>query len=356
MFRMALRANVLLVLPVVLACSAAFAAGKKNAELDRLFNQGLDLLNHNKAYQARALFQRAAAMDPGSAAIHCNLGLAYQNSGNLQQATSEFKTALQLAPTMPEAMLNMAGCYQSLGQFNDAINWYQRFLRQNPKAAQAEQIKDVIGILQEKAANPASNPQLPDYLELVTADEVCRWPVTKLPIKVFIDTGARVSGFRPSFRTDLIGAFDTWVAASGNKLSYSLVPAKEQADIVCEWTSDPAEVAETGTQAERGMSHVFTNKEGIYKGTLKVLTLPALESGVLSDDDMKKACLHEVGHLLGLQGHSTNNHDVMFFTIDTSTVWPVLTKRDKLTITKLYEKYPILGSPPAGKPDVAKRP
>ncbi|MBZ0185329.1 MAG: matrixin family metalloprotease, partial [Candidatus Obscuribacterales bacterium] len=58
----------------------------------------------------------------------------------------------------------------------------------------------------------------------------------------------------------------------------------------------------------------------------------------LSDDDMKKVCLHEVGHALGINGHSSDNHDIMFFS-ESPSVWPALTKRDKLTIRLLYQGY-----------------
>jgi predicted Zn-dependent protease len=115
------------------------------------------------------------------------------------------------------------------------------------------------------------------------------------------------------------------------------VHEKEKADIYCSWTANPLEVAEDGTQSERGSAKIVVRGENIERARLKILTRPLLEDGILSDDEILKACLHEVGHVLGLQGHSTNNHDVMFFTVDTSTVWPVLSKRDKATIARLYD-------------------
>jgi len=63
----------------------------------------------------------------------------------------------------------------------------------------------------------------------------------------------------------------------------------------------------------------------------------------LSEEEMKKTCLHELGHAMGLQGHSTNNHDIMFFAMST-TVWPVISRRDKATLFRVYEGYPQMGS------------
>ncbi len=319
----------------------ASASDRQQQEADRLFARGLELLKTNHAFEARDVLEKAVALDPASAAVHCNLGLAYQNSGNLDRAISEFNQALRLRPSMPEATLNIAGCFQSLGRTQEAIGWYDKFIRENPAAAESTQVKDVVEALKAAAQRPGSDPRLPDYLSGVTQEGTFRWPVKKLPIKIYIDSGAGVEGFRDSFRSLLIQSLDAWMQACQGRLSYVLVDDPKQCDVLCTWTSNPAEVSESGTQSERGMAHVFVHGSDITRATLKILTRPMIEEGTLSDEDFKKACLHEVGHVLGLQGHSTNNHDVMFFTVDTSTVWPVLSKRDKLTINRLYENYQV---------------
>ena len=316
------------------------------AEVDRLFAEALKLLRENHAFQARQLLEKAASLEPNSAAVHCNLGLAYQNSGNIDRAIQEFNEALRLKPAMPEATLNIAGCYQSLGQTAEAISWYEKYLKVSSDSAESKQIKDVIEALKATSQKPASDPSLPDYFLAITSEGTYRWPIERLPIRVFIDSGAGVKGFRESFRHDLLESFDAWTKASGNRLRYVLVPERTEADVVCDWTSNPAEVSEAGTQSERGMAHIFASHGDIRRGTVKILTKPTLDEGTLSNDDMKKACLHEVGHVVGMQGHSPNNHDVMFFTVDTATVWPVLSKRDKATIARLYESYPEASASP----------
>jgi Tfp pilus assembly protein PilF/predicted Zn-dependent protease len=320
-------------------------------KVKELFSQAVHLLKVNRAYQARDLLEQAAALAPKSAGIHCNLGLAYQNSGNMPKALTEFKTALELAPHMPEATLNLAGCYQSIGANSEAIHWYSIYLTEkNVDEQQRKQINDIIVALKTANEKPDSNPKSEDYLASVTADGTYRWGKDKLPIRVFIQTGderngKNVSGFKQSFRDALLGSFADWCAASGSRIAYKIVPDKEHADIFCTWTSNPLDVAENGTLSERGSAKIIVKGSVIERATLKILTRPILEDGILSQDEMKKACLHEVGHVLGLQGHSTNNHDVMFFTVDTATVWPVLSRRDRSTIARLYEGYSATASP-----------
>jgi hypothetical protein len=58
-----------------------------------------------------------------------------------------------------------------------------------------------------------------------------------------------------------------------------------------------------------------------------------------SDDAIKETCLHELGHALGLNGHSPNASDIMHF-VQSFRQLPALTRRDKNTIARLYSSYP----------------
>ncbi len=314
-----------------------------SAEVNALFAGAVKMLKENHPFQARQLLERAAELEPNSPTVRCNLGLAYQNSGNINRAISEFQRALELAPDMPQATLNLAGCYQSLGRSREAISWFEKYLQLSPQSAEAGQVRDIIAQLRAAAEQPGSDPGAPDYLQAVTAGGTYRWPQHKLPLKVYIAPGRGAQGFRASFRQALVEAFEAWAAASGDRLSCVLVTDPLSADVACDWTNDAQEVSKAGTQGERGIAWVVADEaDEIKRATIKILTIPTFAGGVLSDDDMKKACLHEVGHVLGLQGHSTNNHDVMFFTIDAATVWPVLSRRDRATIARLYAAYPVL--------------
>ncbi len=325
---------------------ASLVSARAN-EAARLFAKALALLKSNQAFAARELLTRASQLDPASAAIHCNLGLAYQNSGNLSCAISEFQKALELQPNMHEATLNMAGCYQSMGLTGQAIRWFEKYLSFSPPPGDAGQVRDVVSALKTVSSKPGADPNLPDYLTCITSEGTYRWAQQKMPLKIFIGSGLRTAGFRDSFPHLLKEAFDAWAAASGYRISYIVTDATAGADIICDWEANPAAVSRAGTQSERGISEIAANRaDEIQRATIRILTRPMFQEGILSDSDLKKACLHEVGHVLGLQGHSTNNHDVMFFTIDTATVWTVLTRRDKETMAKLYASYSVCA--PAG--------
>jgi predicted Zn-dependent protease len=61
----------------------------------------------------------------------------------------------------------------------------------------------------------------------------------------------------------------------------------------------------------------------------------------IADEEIRRVCLHEVGHALGLHRHSSNNFDIMFFS-ETKAGSPALTQRDRNTMARLYADYPVL--------------
>jgi len=326
---------------------------RKIVEIHSLFNESRSLLEQKRPLDARFLLEKAAALQPESPEIHYNLGMAYHDTGNLPKAIEEFQRALQLKPDMTDAVLNIGSSYQALGQKSEAVGWFQTYLKANPQTQDYKAISDLINSLQnESSKQTADDPHAADFFASVTkAGSVRRWPREKLPIKVYIDLGTGVAGMRDSFPRILAESFDAWMKAAQGAIAYQIVPRKDLADLVCDWTSNPGDVTGKGTESEQGVAHIYGKDFGrgvveISRATIRVLTIDREKGGEqpVTADVMKKTCLHEVGHALGLMGHSPNAHDVMFFS-ESPTVWPVLSKRDKATLLRLYESYPSTFGP-----------
>lgn len=313
------------------------AAMDFDARLHKVFADALALIQESKESEARPLLEEALALKPDSAAIHCNLGLVYENTGSIETALAQFRQALALQLRMPEATLNIGSCYQCLGDTGQAIIWYRQYLKENPKAKDAGTVSDLIEALEATATNRSCDPRLPDYFDNIIRHGTFTWSASALPIKLFIEHPANAPGYSPSFPTIVTDAFQEWIEASDNKLSYKLVNDPLLASVIVQWTNDPSMVSGGGSKSERGSAHFDQMAGQIYKANIRILTVPILEGAVLSDLAVKKTCLHEIGHILGLNGHSTNPHDVMFFTVDSATVRATLTNRDRATIMRLYQ-------------------
>ena len=192
----------------------------------QLFANGVELLKKNRAYEARECLEKAAYLAPRSAGIHCNLGLAYQNSGNINKAIGEFETALKLSASMPEATLNLAGCYQSVGDNENAINWYGKYLEENPKSPQAQQVSDILEALKKTLGKLESDPHGPDYFSSITKEGIYRWASERMPLRVYIEPGAEVLGYFARFDNVLMEAFQEWCKASGDNVTVTRVDTR----------------------------------------------------------------------------------------------------------------------------------
>lgn len=339
---------------VRMAIQKAGARGSLN-DLRGVMEKGQSLMQSRRYAEARSLFEQAVAISPDFAPAHFYLGYARSESGDINGAIDEFQKCLSLDGSVKEAVLNIASCYQSLGDCDNAISFYRRYLAQNPGSPKARDIQSRIDGLARQArqsggsattgtaASTARN-STEDYFAGVTpGGRICFWPRQKMPVKVFIAPGNPGDGYRDSFTRILFEAFSEWAKALDNRIGFTYLAGPQGADIICDWTGDPSRVLQQGGQAEGGLTRFSgqPSPDGRFMliGSARITILCAPRGATaISDDDMKKVCLHEVGHAVGLNGHSDNNKDVMFYS-ESPSVWPALTKRDKETIRRVYAFY-----------------
>jgi predicted Zn-dependent protease len=180
-----------------------------------------------------------------------------------------------------------------------------------------------------------------DYLSEIRSDGYFCWPSNKRPLKVFFQPGDGVPGYKNRFVNCLSSCFDEWANASNGQISWSRVGQPSQADVVVCWTDTVTERAE-GTEAGRTKTfasyNTATNCGTIHGAQMLLLTrLPERE---FSADELRRAYLHEVGHALGIAGHSKDPNDIMYYAV-TEHASPHLDERDRATIDHLYRNLSV---------------
>lgn len=304
-------------------------------------------------YDAKKLMEQACAVNPNSHTMHFKLARACDELGDTQRAIHEYEACLRIKPDHAPAIFNIAGCYQTLGQTQNAVAWFQKYLVVDPNAADRTTVENMIAKLRTKSPQLNADPHTADYMESILENgHYYRWPIERLPLKVFVDSGATTPNFKDTYRESFLDALTAWSNATQNRVTFVLLPGPQGADITCDWTANPYEVRQqSGSDVEQGVCFMqaISQRRGhesrdvfIARASLRICTIDRETNKPLADDDMKKTCLHEIGHALGLRGHSVNNHDIMFYSVS-PTVWPVLSKRDKATLLRLYEQYPTSG-------------
>jgi len=188
-----------------------------------------------------------------------------------------------------------------------------------------------------------------DYLAQVSKEGSFRWAMDRLPLDVYISDGRNVPGYQPHYRTMMMESFQEWADKSGGLMNWREVSSPRQADITVSWTANPTirpgsvEAGQTKTLVSQNR---FTGEGTIMTAEISILT--ELMGRGFSDDNMRKTCLHEVGHALGLQGHSDVPSDIMYPTVNEQQV-AKLKQRDLNTLAKLYSEPAAVAETPRAR-------
>lgn len=194
------------------------------------------------------------------------------------------------------------------------------------------------------------NPQnVGDYFAQIQSTDVGSLVWSEFPIKVYFD---RPENHQASSASDR--RFLQWVKAVEEAiqewtvyLSMKEVPQPELADIIIKREKPPLGVQiepETG-KVERfrarsaQTSYEFYIREDNPPVLLHRMTV-AIDPG-LSEQSIRSATRHELGHALGIWGHSQTQTDVMYFSQVRTP--PAISPRDINTLKKVYQQPTRLG-------------
>lgn len=178
-----------------------------------------------------------------------------------------------------------------------------------------------------RAPNTNSRANSGDYLHQMNGES--RWPEGK-HIRVYVAPG-RSSGSRI-----VSDCLNQWASAANHRFSWTFTSNKGNADYVIGWTTysqplsngDEAGLTTTDTEVDPE-----TNQEFIDHAATRILT--RYEGRTLNDVEISKTMLHEIGHGLGLEGHSSNAGDIMYYAVSPKQTCR-LTPRDANTMARLY--------------------
>lgn len=297
----------------------AFAIDQETeAQAIDAYNAGIGFYEKNNYTAAAQKFQEAIRINPQFAQAYYNYATLLAKEGKYQEAAKLLDTVLQIDPKLPEAWAQKAACLEHCADFVGAIKTYQSYLQQFPTAGDAAQIRERIVALQREISS--------------TAALHVRWPAEVMPLKVFLQDGRSIRGFKPEFTQLAKQAFSAWAAASGGRVSFFYVDEPSDANIEVVWTANKNELS---TPAEGGHAVVDSIGARIVHANIKLLTTADSEV-VPSDLRIRRTALHEIGHALGLGEHSNNPTDIMFAVADVSMKTPALSEHDASRLKALY--------------------
>lgn len=190
-------------------------------------------------------------------------------------------------------------------------------------------------------AGGAARAPRADYLRYVAVQVpinehvVIRWQAREMPLRVHLPLPP--DGLFPDpevIQTSVRDGVTDWtdVAAPGLP-SFTFVDDPRDADIHVVWSEQPS--------GDWFVAFCAPNVDVMQRKLMRpthVLVTGRWQDGQLADlHDIHAVMLHEVGHALGLLGHSPDPADIMYPRAP-RTAGATITARDRETLRKLYEK------------------
>ncbi|MBX9688444.1 MAG: matrixin family metalloprotease, partial [Candidatus Obscuribacterales bacterium] len=154
----------------------------------------------------------------------------------------------------------------------------------------------------------------------------------KKTVRVYVQPANGVRGFAPTYNDVLQESFLSW--SQTGDLSFEFVDSVAKADIECVWTDDVSKLSSPGEGGEAILRH---QGNVVTHARVTLLTARVGTRAALTEREVRALCLHEIGHALGLSGHTNNPEDIMFYSTTFKDAWRELSGRDSRSITRLYQ-------------------
>jgi predicted Zn-dependent protease len=303
--------RVMLGLMLLLMAVPAPAADREAAKAS--YRQGNELFDKNHFADASAAYSHAIEQDPQFLEAYFNRALA-DEMVDRKKATADWRQFADLAAHSPDFQ------YQT-GQANARIQILGLF----PAYPEA--------LLPSHYAPAASDY----YLDVAELSESEKW--NSFPIKVSIGNVPNANWAQGTRE-----AFGIWK----EMFPLELTAEPQEADIVFRWDEDLSDEGHAGEE----LDWVQFRRVGGELSSRKVAYISIDLSHRWTKDEMRAIVLHELGHALGIKGHSESKGDIMYFQVQSKRrqvvvpgipypfAWRTLvskpSQRDLNTLIRLY--------------------
>ena len=171
-----------------------------------------------------------------------------------------------------------------------------------------------------------------------SGSDIIRWDVRSFPLKVYIEE----SNVPKYYITNIRSALSQWINRT-TFVNFSEVKNEADAQIVIRFKDIDSSACDNGT-----CKYIVAYTEPTISGnnTLKKMTLTFYKTNPRNEKflppEIYSTALHEIGHTLGIMGHSYNSNEIMYAAQGTVYKNTKLSQRDLKTLVLLYRTKPTI--------------
>lgn len=166
--------------------------------------------------------------------------------------------------------------------------------------------------------------------------KIMRWNDQTLNILVHIEDGSGLPDWNPDNIRAVKAAFSQWEAAMGGRFRFLYMPDHRGTDVVVSWKGQH----EAGDKSQEvGQNRTVTWGKYIAENNIE-LYLHQSQGYLYSPSNIQSVAVHEIGHMMGIKGHSNHRDDVMYpqTTFDLGDPPQQLSQRDINTMRLIYSR------------------
>ena len=273
-----------------------------------------------------------------------NKGKTLYNSGQYDASIKLFERSLQANPKNSNARYYFAlALSKATPTYSNQQSLYLMGNSETKDMAQ-NYAKSQMFILKERLLEGMEDNYI--YSAVLNKD-ILRWNAESFPLKVYIDN---TSSPGEMYIQSIKKAFNQW-SSTTKFLTFTQVFKPEESDIEIKFTNYDGPKC-TSANCKYVLA-TTTNRTDEYNRLTKMI-ITFYKNNPLGEDNTStqiyNTALHEIGHALGISGHSDNPNDVMYGNNNAVTKFAsifedetaFLSKRDLNTITLLYRLAPTI--------------
>lgn len=305
---------------------------------------------------------------PNAFADTYELGLKMYAQGDYAMAARYFREATSRRTDDPNIRYYLADSYLKLNRLSEAQVEYQKILALAPGSQAARLSQIGLSHLQDYLNNGSSERWSKvggsgpagaedryqgsfgkdNYLDDITENgRIIRWSLAKMPLKLYIERSPQgIRNFQPSFISEVRKAMQLWCGILSHQMSFVEVNDPVQADIRVTWTNTidtHGHDSDGGTAYTAGLTLPNLRDEQLQNMAVQIATFD-IQGKPQNTDIIYAVAIHELGHSLGILGHSNNPRDIMYAQNQHVTA---PSPRDINTIRKLYTEVADVNNVPA---------
>jgi len=311
-------------LPVVLAFLLASAAPLAMADL---YSDGVGLYKAKLYARAAQKLELSLKSNPTADGVFY-LGMAYTHLNRFDEAHDAFEHVIQMTPPSSELA----------GMARNNLNFVTK--QQITLASSSGKANQVLTASLSRSSKD-------NYLTYILYHgKVVHFATESMPLKVFITDGRGVTGWNAGMKQAVVYAMRAWQSATKGRVNFTQVYNESSADIVVHWRRNFSD-------GILGVSPLQTVGDTIVQSDVNLATYYPDSNAAIPPEDLKAIAVHELGHAIGLRGHSPSPDDIMFFSKTRQS--NTLSQRDINTIGMLYKLQADVKNGDAGSTTLTKR-